>query len=124
MKTILGMLNDRSVNITHTNSFPKKLKPETIQRFGEEVSQLVVGGNKIKRYHLRFDQVTKKMMPDVNVLGAGVLNRILGDIDSAGIVAIDHHCAMSDIIIAKKFLHPHQLRTATSSSYVFSLGSG
>jgi hypothetical protein len=60
----------------------EETKPATIQRFGKNVSQLVISGNEGER-----------------VLGPRVLNRILGDIYSTCIITMDNHCILRESIV-------------------------
>jgi hypothetical protein len=61
-------------HVTNTNGFSKRLKPASIKRFGEDISQLIFCRNKHKSYFPGLDKVTDEMMPDVDVLGPKMLN--------------------------------------------------
>jgi hypothetical protein len=63
--------------VTNTNSFSKRLKSDSIKRFGEDINQLIFCGNKHKSDFAGFDKVMDEMMPDVDVLGPRMLNWIL-----------------------------------------------
>jgi hypothetical protein len=87
------------VYITNTNGFSKKFKLAFIERFGEDTSQLIFRGNKHKSYFPGLDKVTNEMMSDVDVLGPRMLNWILENIYSTGIV--NHHSVLSEAIITE-----------------------
>jgi hypothetical protein len=66
----------------------------------------------------------KEVMTDVCVLGARMLNWILGNINDICIVAMNSHGILRKAIIRKKLLHSKQLSSAATSSYVFCFCSG
>jgi hypothetical protein len=98
-KTCLG-------HVTNINGFSKRFKPASIKKFDEDVNQLIFYGNKNKIYFPRLYKVTDEMMSDVDVLGSRMLNWILGNIYSAGIVTVNDHSVLSEAIITEQFLHP------------------
>jgi hypothetical protein len=77
---------------------PKRFKPASIKRFGEDVSQLIFCGNKNKSYFPGLYKVIDEMMLDVDVLGPRMLNWILGNIYSVGIVTVNDHSVASQIL--------------------------
>jgi len=88
-------------HVTNTNGFSKRFKPASIKRFGDDISQLLFCGNKHKSYFPRLDKVTDEMMSDVDVLGPRMLNWILGNIYSTGIVTVNDHSILSEAIITE-----------------------
>ena len=46
------------------------------------------------------------MMSNLYVFGSRILNRILRDVDSTGLVTIDGEMLLTNTIIMEKFLHP------------------
>jgi hypothetical protein len=64
------------------------------------------------------------MVSDVYVLGARVLNWILGNIDDTCIVIMNSHGTLRKAVVRQKLLHPEQLNAASTSSYVLHFSNG
>jgi hypothetical protein len=58
------------------------------------------------------------------VLGSRILNWILGNIYSTGIVTVNDHHVLIEARITKQFLHPQLLGTTTFNSNILSICSG
>ena len=56
------------------------------QRLGEDISKLLLSGDKLHFDILLLNMVSDEVMSDVNVLCPSVLNWILGEADSACVV--------------------------------------
>ena len=56
--------------------------------------------------------ISKKMMTNLDVLGLGVLNWVVSNLDSALIVAVERHILHLDAIVLEGLLHPQQLSAA------------
>ena len=70
-----------------------------------------------------FNQLTNKVMSNLNVFSSRMLNKIFKDVNGTGIVTIYSEMLLTNTII-KEFLHPKKLGTIATSSNVFSLSSG
>ena len=77
-----------------------------IKRFGEQVSLLIIGVNKLKSENTIFDKLPNEVMSNLYVFGSRMLNRILRDVDGTGIVTIYGEMLLKNIIIMEEFLHP------------------
>jgi hypothetical protein len=86
-------------HVTNINGFPKEFKPASIERFCKKISQLIMSGHKSERYHLGLNQITNKVMPDVYVLSARLLNWILGNICGTCILAMNCHGTLRKTIV-------------------------
>jgi hypothetical protein len=64
------------------------------------VSQLVFSGDERERYCLGFHKITQEVMSNIDVLGPRVLNWILGDVDSTGIITVDNHSILRESVVA------------------------
>ena len=64
------------------------------------------------------------MMTNLDVLGLGVLNWVVSNLDSALIVAVERHILHVDAIVLESLLHLEKLCTTRSSSNVFGFNSG
>ena len=84
----------------------KEFKTFAIKRFGEQVSLLIIGLNKLESENIIFDKLPNEVMSNLYVFGLRMLNRILRDVDGTGIVTIDGEMLLTDTIIMKEFLHP------------------
>ena len=60
-----------------------------MKRFGEQVSLLIIGVNKLKSENTIFDKLPNEVLSNLYVFGSRMLNRILRDVDGIGIVTID-----------------------------------
>ena len=74
--------------------------------FGEQVSLLIIGMNKLKRENTIFDKLPNEVMSNLYVSGSRMLNRILRDLDGTSIVRIDGEMLLTNTLIMKEFLHP------------------
>src|ERR1044072_2603490 len=74
--------------------------------------------------HLLFHKISDEVMSNVNILSPAVLYRILGNINSTQVVAVQCHDILCDIVLSQHLLHPNHLRTTATSCYVFSFSSG
>jgi hypothetical protein len=45
-------------------------------------------------------------MSDVDVLGSGMLNGILGNIDGTSIITVDNHSILRESVVPQQCLHP------------------
>ena len=95
----------RSIHGDDTNVLTKKFKMFAVKRFGEQVSLLIIGVNKLKSENTIFDKLPNEVMSNLYVFGLRMLNRILRDIDDIGIVTIDGEMLLTNTIIMKEFLH-------------------
>ena len=77
-----------------------------VKRFGEQVSLLIIGLNKLESENTIFDKLPNEVMSNLYVFGLRMLNRILRDVDGTGIVTIDGEMLLTNTIIMKEFLHP------------------
>ena len=96
----------RSINGNNTNVLTKEFKTFAIKRFGEQVSLLIIGVNKLKSENTIFDKLLNEMMSNLYMIGSRMLNWILRDVDGAGIVTIDGEMLLTNTIIMEEFLHP------------------
>ena len=95
----------RSIHGGDTNVLTKEFKT-FVKRFGEQVSLLIIGVNKLKGENTIFDKLPNEVMSNLYVFGSRMLNRILRDVDGTGIVTIDGEMLLTNAIIMKEFLHP------------------
>ena len=84
----------------------KEFKTFAIKRFGEQVSLLIIGANKLKSENTIFDKLPNEVMSNLYVFGSRMLNRILRDVDGTSIVTIDGEMLLTNTIILKEFLYP------------------
>ena len=77
-----------------------------VKRFGEQVSLLIIGVNKLKSENTIFDKLPNEVMSNLYVFGSRMLNRILRDVDGTGIVTIDGEMLLTNAMIMEEFLHP------------------
>ena len=75
----------------------KEFKTFAIKRFGEQVSLLIIGVNKLKSENTIFDKLLNEMMSNLYMVGSRMLNWILRDVDGAGIVTIDGEMLLTKI---------------------------
>ena len=83
----------------------KEFKTFAIKRFGEQISLLIIGVNKLKSENTIFDKLPNEVMSNLYVFGSRMLNRILRDVDGIGIVTIDDEMLLTNTIIMEEFLH-------------------
>ena len=96
----------RSIHGDNTNVLAKEFKPSAIKRFGEQVSLLIIGLNKLESENTIFDKLPNEVMSNLYVFGLRMLKRILRDVDGTGIVTIDGEMLLTNTIIMEEFLHP------------------
>ena len=77
-----------------------------VKRFGEQVSLLIIGLNKLESENTIFDKLPNEVMSNLYMFGLRMLNRILRDVDGTGIVTIDGEMLLTNTIIMVEFLHP------------------
>ena len=95
----------KSIHGDDTNVLMKKFKTFVIKRFGEQVSLLIIGVNKLKSENTIFDKLPNEVMSNLYVLGLRILNRIFRDVDGIGIVTIDGEMLLTNTIIMEEILH-------------------
>ena len=78
----------------------------TVKRFGKQVNLLIISVNKLKSESTIFDKLPNEVMPNLNVFGSRMLNRILRDVNGTGIVTIDSGMFLTNTIIREGFLDP------------------
>ena len=96
----------RSIHGDNTNVLTKEFKTFVVKRFGEQVSLLIIGVNKLKSKNTIFDKLPNEVMSNLYVFGSRMLNRILRDLDGTSIVRIDGEMLLTNTLIMKEFLHP------------------
>ena len=67
----------RSIHGDDTNVLTKEFKMIAVKRFGEEVSLLIIGVNKLKGENTIFDMLSNEVMSNLYVFGSRMLNQIL-----------------------------------------------
>ena len=96
----------RSIHGDNTNVLTKEFKMFVVKRFGEQVSLLIIGVNKLMSENTIFDKLPNEVMSNLYVFGSRMLNWILRDVDGIGIVTIDGEMLLTNTIIMEEFLHP------------------
>ena len=81
----------------------KEFKTFAVKRFGEQVSLLIIGVNKLKSKSTIFDKLSNEVMSNLYVFSSRMLNQILRDVDGIGIVTIDGKMLLTNIVIMKEF---------------------
>ena len=114
----------RSVHGDDTNVLTKEFKMFVVKRFGEQVSLLIIGVNKLKSENTIFDKLPNEVMLNLYVFGSRMLNRILRDVDGTSIVTIDGEMLLTNTIIMEDFLHPQELGATATGSDVLRFYSG
>ena len=95
----------RSIHGDNTNVLIKEFKTFAVKRFGEQVSLLIIGVNKLKSENTIFDKLPNEVMSNLYVFSSRMLNRILRDVDGTGIVTIDGEMLLTNTIITEEFLN-------------------
>ena len=95
----------KSIHGDDTNVLMKEFKTFVIKRFGEQVSLLIIGVNKLKSENTIFDKLPNEVMSNLYVLVLRILNRIFRDVDGIGIVTIDGEMLLTNTIIMEEILH-------------------
>ena len=96
----------RSIHGDDTNVLTKEFKMFAVKMFGEQVSLLIIGVNKLKSENTIFNKLPNEVMSNLYVFGLKMLNWILRDVDGTGIVTIDGEMLLTNTIIMEEFLHP------------------
>ena len=95
----------RSIHGDNTNVLTKEFKMFVVKRFGEQVSLLIIGVNKLKSENTIFDKLPNEVMSNLYVFGLRILNRIFRDVDGTSIVTIDGEMLLINTIIMEEILH-------------------
>ena len=95
----------KSIQGDNTNVLTKEFKMFVVKRFGEQVSLLIIGVNKLKSENTIFNKLPNEVMSNLYVFGLRILNRILRDVGGTGIVTIDGEMHLTNIIIMEEFLN-------------------
>ena len=90
----------------NTNVLTKEFEMFTVNRFGKQISLLIIGVNELKSESTIFDKLLNEVMSNLYVFGSKMLNRILRDINGTGIITIDCKMLLTNTIIIEEFLHP------------------
>ena len=64
----------RSIHGDNTNVLTKEFKMFVVKRFGEQVSLLIIGVNKLMSENTNFDKLPNEVMSNLNVFGSRMLN--------------------------------------------------
>ena len=80
--------------------------------------------NELKSESTIFDKLLNEVVSNLYMFCLRMLNRILRDVNSTGIVIMDGKTFLMNTIIKEEFLHPQKLGAIATSSDVFSLSSG
>ena len=96
----------RSSHGDNTNVLMKEFKAFTIERFGKQVSLLIIDVNELKCESTIFDKLLNEVMSNLYVFGSRMLNQILRDVNATGIVTINSEMILTNTIIMEEFLHP------------------
>ena len=96
----------RSIHGDDTNVLTKEFKMFAVKRFGEQVSLLIIGVNKLKSENTIFDKLPNEVVSNLYVFSSGMLNQILRDVDGIGIVIVDGKMFLTNTVIIDEFLHP------------------
>ena len=96
----------RSIHGDNTNVLMKEFKTFVVQRFGKQVSLLIISVNKLKSERTIFDKLPNEVMSNLYMFGSRMLNRIFKDVNGTSIVTIDGEMLLTNTIIIEEFLHP------------------
>ena len=91
----------RSIHGDNINVSTKEFKMFVVQRFGKQVSLLIIGVNKLKSESTIFDKLPNEVMSNLYVFGSRMLNWILRDVDGTGIVTIDGEMLLTNTKIGR-----------------------
>lgn len=83
---------------SQTNCLTKHLKFVPRQRLGQSVSHLFVSGGILKSHGLVGDLLPAEVVADLNMLGASMRSRILGQCDCALIILVNNNYFQSIVI--------------------------
>ena len=95
----------RSIHGDGTNVLTKEFKTFVVKKFGEQVSLLNIGVNKLKSENIIFDKLPNEVMSNLYVFGSRMLNQIVRNVDGIGIVTIDGEMLLTNTITIEEFLH-------------------
>ena len=96
----------RSIHGDNTNVLMKEFKTFVVQRFGKQVSLLIISVNKLKSERTIFDKLPNEVMSNLYMFGSRMLNWIFRDVNGTSIVTIDGEMLLTNTIIMEEFLHP------------------
>ena len=96
----------RSIHGDNTNVLMKEFKTFVVQRFGKQVSLLIISVNKLKSERTIFDKLPNEVMSNLYMFGSRMLNRIFRDVNGTGIVTVEGKMLLTNSIIMEGFLHP------------------
>ena len=96
----------RSIHGDNTNVLMKEFKTFVVQRFGKQVSLLIISVNKLKSERTIFDKLPNEVMSNLYMFGSRMLNWIFRDVNGTSIVTIDGEMLLTNTIIIEEFLHP------------------
>ena len=88
-----------------TNVLAKEFKSFAVERFGKQISLLIISVNKLKSKSTIFDKLPNEVMSNLYVFSSRMLNRILRDVNGTGIVTVDGKMFLTNTIIMEEFLH-------------------
>ena len=97
---------ERSIQGYDTNVLAKEFKPFAVNKFGKQVSLLIINVNKFKSKSTIFDKLPNEVMSNLYVFSSRMMNRILRDFDGTGIVMVDGKMLLINTVIMEEFLHP------------------
>jgi hypothetical protein len=101
---------------------PQFSEPLLIQGLGEYIGELIIGAH-IREINITTCHVLSyEMMPDLNMLGLVVLNRVVGNLDGTFVVAQERHLITRNSIILQGLPHPKKLCTTTRRGNILGLG--
>ena len=66
----------------------QEFKASTIQEFCEEIILLIINVDEVKSENAILNQLTNKVMSDLNVFGMRMLNRVFRNVNGTGIVIV------------------------------------
>ena len=96
----------RSSHGDNTNVLTKEFEAFTVKKFGKQVNLLIIGVNEFESESTIFDKLPNEVMSNLYVFSSRMLNQILRDVDSTGIVIVDGKMLLTNTIIMEEFLHP------------------
>ena len=118
-----GEKEKRSLHGDHTNVLALEFKPFAIERLSEKISLLIINVNELKSESTIFDKLPNEVVSNLYMFCLRMLNRILRDVNSTGIVIIDGKTFLTNTIIKEEFLHPQKLGAIVTGNDIFSLSS-
>ena len=97
---------ERSIHGDDTNVLAKEFKSFAVERFGKQISLLIISVNKLKSKSTIFDKLPNEVMLNLYVFSSRISNQILRDVDGTGIVTVDGKILLTNSVIMEEFLHP------------------